>query len=63
MPSDVYNKIKGDLSQVDEQLVMGKDLIKFLEESGEDVTEMKTNFRNLEKRRNKWEQALKTRGY
>ena len=63
MSDNIMQDIATQLQEIDNAIYEAKDLISALKEVGEDVTDKEAELRNLEKRKVKWAEMLKKRGY
>jgi uncharacterized protein YoxC len=63
MENELLHNINNQVKDVDTKISEGKELIKLLDEVGEDTNEFKNRFRELEKKTTKYRQALKSRGF
>ena len=63
MEIDILTKVAGDIKGINTTISQARILIDCLKDAGEDVTEMESNLRNLEKRKARWESMLEGRGY
>jgi len=63
MSDNIMQDIATQLQEIDNAIYVAKDLISALKEVGEDVTDKEAELRNLEKRKVKWAEMLKKRGY
>lgn len=63
MQTEMIANLKKSLEEMDKQIVEAKELISLLKVAGEDTIEIENNFRALEKRKLKWQSALKEKGY
>lgn len=63
MANEIFEKISKDIKEIDMSIVDAKDLISALREAGEDTVELESKFRELEKKKTKWQKVLESRGY
>jgi len=61
MASQVLKGVKDDLIKLEPMIAEAKDLVEFMRDAGEDVTEMNRQIRTLEIRKEKWERVLASR--
>ena len=62
MDNDVLLKVSQDMAKVDIEIARAKDLTSALKEAGENVTELESKMKTLEKRKTKWQNMLDQRG-
>jgi predicted nuclease with TOPRIM domain len=62
MAQEVFRRIAEDLKGIDKRFEEAEDLIKALEEAGEDVTQLREEFRTLKAQAERWKAVLKARG-
>jgi hypothetical protein len=60
---DVYDNIANQMKNLSTSIATARDLLSALKQVGEDTTEMKIKLDELERKKAKWEQMLKGRGY
>ena len=63
MAEDILGKVAQDLSSINENVFLARELISALKDAGEEVTEQENNLRTLERRKVRWEKMLQERGY
>lgn len=62
MQSEILKSVKEDLAKLDPQIIEAEELVDFMREVGEDVSEMNSQIRTLKIRKEKWERVLANRG-
>ena len=62
MATDVLKNIAAQFADVEEQIKEAEDLLKAMQDAGEDVTTMKADLGALKMRRDKWVRMLSARG-
>ncbi len=62
MATDVLRDIAAQFGDVEEQVKQAEELLKAMQDAGEDVVQMKADLSALKLRKDKWQRMLAARG-
>lgn len=63
MPEPILEDMVAEMKRMDDEMKRASELIEFMREVGEPVTDMQADYRKTEARMNKWKAGLRARGY